>query len=294
MKILICGGKGQLGSDCTRVLSRKYDVASMGSKELDITDPAAVHQAVEEIAPDLILNCAAFTKVDECETKKDLAWGVNAEGPKNLALISGSLGLRLIHISTDYVFDGRKKVPEPYTEADDPNPLSYYGMTKLEGEKAITEATDDYIILRTAWLYGIQGHNFLKTILKLALGDPKGTISVVNDQFGSPTWSYRLAQQIMKLIEIRGGGTYHASSDGYCTWYELATAFLEKIGISHSIIPCTTEEYPLPAVRPVNSILENQRLNHAKANVMGHWKDGLDQFVLKSKGRLLEEGRDQL
>ncbi len=291
MKILICGGKGQLGSDCTRVLGGKYDVASLGSKELDITDPAAVHEAVQENAPDLILNCAAFTKVDECEIRKDLAWRVNAEGPRNLAHIAGSLGLRLIHISTDYVFDGRKKVPEPYTEADDPTPLSYYGTTKLEGEKAITEATDDYIILRTAWLYGIRGHNFLKTILRSVLKDSGRGIRVVDDQFGSPTWSSNLARQIMRLIETRGKGIYHASSEGYCTWYELASCFLMKMGISHAISRCSTEEFHLPAIRPVNSILENQRLKTEGANVMDHWKDSLDQFVLKFKNRLLEEAK---
>lgn len=289
MKILICGGKGQLGNDCTQVLRGRHEVVTLGSRELDITNLTAVKKAVKNAAPDLILNCAAFTKVDECETKKDVAWGVNVEGPKNLAVTAGGLGIQMIHISTDYVFDGKKKVPEAYTEGDEPNPLSYYGKTKLEGEEAIRNEADSHIILRTAWLYGIRGQNFLKTILRLTLRDRDKEIKVVNDQFGSPTWSYRLAQQIMKLMDINGKGTYHATAEGYCSWYELATSFLEKMGMPNSITPCTTEEHPLPALRPMNSILENQRLKGAGANIMSHWRDDLDQFVSEFKDRLQRE-----
>lgn len=279
MKIVITGGRGQLGSDCRQVLERSFEVVSFGSKDLDITDGKAVDQMMENTTPEVILNCAAFTQVDECETKKDLAWKVNVEGPTNLAAAAKKQGALLIHISTDYVFDGRKRVPEPYTEMDDANPVSHYGVTKYEAERAIQNRTDNHLILRTAWLYGIRGHNFLKTMLSLALKNPKREIKVVNDQFGSPTWSFRLALQIEKLMEVEGRGTYHATSQGYCTWYELATHFLGKMDVPHCFVPCTTDEYPTPASRPINSILENHRLKEAGVDLMEEWRNDLEQFV---------------
>ena len=289
MKIVILGGKGQLGSDCTKVLNETHDVMSVDLDELDITDISKVVAAAGNFGADVIVNCAAFTRVDDCETEKDLACKVNIEGPGNLAVAAKNQGAQLIHISTDYVFDGRKRVPEVYIEKDDPNPISYYGVTKLAAEEAIRRITDNHIILRTAWLYGIQGQNFLKTVLRLALNDPKREIKVVSDQFGSPTWSYRLAQQIAKLIESGGNGTYHATSEGYATWYELATDFLDKMGVHHSFVPCTTKEYPTPATRPMNSILENKRLKEAGINLMQGWKSDLAEFVLRFRDRLIKE-----
>ncbi|MBL7205820.1 MAG: dTDP-4-dehydrorhamnose reductase [Desulfobacteraceae bacterium] len=293
MKIVILGGKGQLGSDCTKVLNEIYDIMSVDLDELDITDISQVEAAAGNFGADVIVNCAAFTRVDDCETEKELACKVNVEGPGNLAVAAKNQGAQLIHISTDYVFDGRKKAPEPYTEKDAPNPISYYGVTKLAAEEAIRRITDNHIILRTAWLYGIQGQNFLKTMLTLALRDPQREIKIVNDQFGSPTWSYRLALQIAKLIESRGNGTYHATSEGYCTWYGLATYFLGKMGVPHSFVPCTTEEYPTPAARPMNSILENQRLKKAGINLMQGWKSDLEEFVSRFRDRLINETREE-
>ncbi len=278
-----------MGSDCQQVLERRFEVVSLGSRDLDIADMTAVDKMIRDLMPETILNCAAFTRVDECETKRDLAWKVNVEGPTNLAAAAKKQGARLIHISTDYVFDGSKKVPEPYTEADDENPVSYYGVTKYEAEEAIRRTTDDHMILRTAWMYGIRGRNFLKTILRLALRDPQGEIRVVNDQFGSPTWSFRLALQIEKLIDVKGQGTYHATSQGYCTWYELATCFLDKMGVPHLLVPYTTEQYPALAKRPVNSILENQRLKEAGVDLMAEWTSDLDQFISAFRERLISE-----
>ena len=290
MKIMITGGTGQLGGDCVEVLEQRYEIVSLGSKDLDITSRTAVERLIREIAPQFILNCAAFTKVDDCETKRDLAQKVNVEGPRNLGAAAKIQGAQLIHISTDYVFDGTKKVPESYTEQDGTNPISYYGVTKLEAEEAVRKETDNHMIFRTAWMYGIRGQNFLKTMLRLALGDPEREIKVVGDQFGSPTWSYRLAQQIAKMIESGGQGTYHATSEGYCTWYELATGFLDKMGVPHSFTPCTTEEYPTPAARPMNSILENQRLKEAGLNVMEDWQNDVSEFIHRFKDRLIKEG----
>jgi dTDP-4-dehydrorhamnose reductase len=294
MKIVILGGEGQLGSDCVEVLEQQYEIVSLGSKDLDITSKPAVERLIEEIAPQFILNCAAYTKVDDCETKRDLAQKVNVEGPRNLGAAAKKQGAQLIHISTDYVFDGTKKVPEPYTEKDETNPISYYGVTKLEAEEAVRGTTDNHMIFRTAWMYGIRGQNFLKTMLRLALSDPEREIKVVGDQFGSPTWSYRLAQQIARLIESGGQGTYHATSEGYGTWYELATEFLDKMGVPHCFAPCTTKEYPTPAARPTNSILENQRLKEAGLNLMEDWQDDLGEFVLRFKDRLINEASEGL
>lgn len=289
MRILICGGKGQLGTDCRAVLCRTHEVRAVDLDEMDISDPLQVERYVADFRPDVIVNCAAYTAVDACETYTDLAWKVNAEGPGNLAMAGQRRHARLIHISTDYVFDGKKAPPEPYVETDATGPASCYGKTKLAGETAVKDATDHYMILRTAWLYGIGGPNFLKTMLRLALRDPERDIRVVNDQFGSPTWSYRLALQIEKLIETGGQGIYHATSEGYGTWYELAVAFLDRMGVPHCVIPCTTSEYPTPAQRPRNSILENRRLKKSGINVMQDWQSDLGQFVLEFKDRLIAE-----
>jgi len=289
MKIMITGVRGQLGADCTRVLNETHEVMAIDPEELDITRLSDVEMMVKDFTPDIILNCAAYTMVDNCETEKELAWKVNVTGPENLAQSVAKHGGRLIHISSDYVFDGRKKVPEPYVEEDEPHPLSYYGKTKHESEKVIRQTTNSHMILRTAWMYGVNGHNFLKTMLKLALENPNNKIKVVNDQFGSPTWSHRLALQIARIIDANGQGTYHATAEGYCTWYELASYFLEKMEVPHTVIPCTSEEYLMPATRPKNSILENRHLKEKSINIMKHWQDDLDQFVNDFKERLLSE-----
>lgn len=293
MKILITGGSGQLGQDCRQILRRDNRVVSLGSSELDITRQDAVHQIVSELMPEIILNCAAFNRVDECESRKSLAQRVNVEGPRNLANTARKTGAKLIHISSDYVFDGTKPVPESYIEADLPNPISFYGETKWAGEKAVREGSDNHMIVRTAWLYGLGGQNFLKTILRLVSGDPKREFKVVNDQFGSPTWSYRLGLQVEQLINADGRGTYHATSEEYCTWYELAVEFLEKMGVSHCIVPCTSEDYPRPARRPLNSILENHRLKTAGLNRMKPWKADLAEFISRSGKRLISEAGER-
>ncbi|MBW2047452.1 MAG: dTDP-4-dehydrorhamnose reductase [Deltaproteobacteria bacterium] len=289
MRVMILGGDGQLGSDCTLVLRGSHRVLSVDLPDLDITDLPAVKGVVRNFRPHVMVNCAAFTRVDECETRRDLACRVNVDGPANLAEAAKEGGAILIHVSTDYVFDGRKQVPEAYTEEEIPEPASYYGETKLKAEEAVRRITDDHMIVRTAWLYGIRGHNFLKTMLRLARQDPHREIRVVNDQFGSPTWSYRLALQIVRLIESGGRGTYHATSEGCCTWYELATRFLDTMGIRHFLVPCTTDEYPTPATRPMNSILENRRLKRQGINVMRDWKKDLEEFVSRFRDRLIRE-----
>jgi len=289
MKILIAGGKGQLGTDCVRVFRETHEVMAIDLDELDITKLSGVESLVQRFVPNIIINCAAYTQVDNCEIEKDLAWNANVKGTENLARSVEKHGGRLIHISTDYVFDGRKRVPEPYVETDEPNPVSYYGKTKYESEKAVRSADDRHVILRTAWMYGLNGHNFLKTMLKLALKNPEDEIRVVADQYGSPTWSYRLALQIARIIDTDAGGIYHATAEGHCTWFELAEYFLKKMGVPHTIVPCTSNEYPTPAKRPINSILENRHLKEKGINIMAPWQDDLDQFVSSFGERLIDE-----
>jgi len=289
MKILIAGGKGQLGTDCVRVFRETHEVMAIDLDELDITKLSGVESLVQRFVPNIIINCAAYTQVDNCEIEKDLAWNANVKGTENLTRSVEKHGGRLIHISTDYVFDGRKRVPEPYVETDEPNPVSYYGKTKYESEKAVRSADDRHVILRTAWMYGLNGHNFLKTMLKLALKNPEDEIRVVADQYGSPTWSYRLALQIARIIDTDAGGIYHATAEGHCTWFELAEYFLKKMGVPHTIVPCTSNEYPTPAKRPINSILENRHLKEKGINIMAHWQDDLDQFVSSFGERLIDE-----
>lgn len=281
-----------MGTDCHIVLGRRHEVRSVDLDELDIADPSRVENETAAFGPDVMVNCAAYTAVDACETQYDLARQINAEGPGNLAMAAERHGARLVHVSTDYVFDGSKMPPEPYVETDDPHPVSCYGKTKLAGEEAVKEATDDYMIVRTAWLYGVGGPNFLKTMLRLALKGPTRKISVVNDQFGSPTWSYRLALQIETLIQARGEGVYHATSEGYGTWYELAVEFLDRMGVPHCVVPCTTVQYPTPAARPMNSILENRRLKEAGINLMQDWRRDVAAFVAAFKDRLIIEAKE--
>jgi len=293
MKVLICGKSGQLGSDCEQALRQKFEVIAPDEKEFNITNKEAVEEIALSILPDVILNCAAYTMVDACETERELAWNINVKGPENLARAASKCGAGIIHISSDYVFDGKKRPPESYKEDDETGPLSYYGITKLESELAVRKLTDKHIIIRTAWVYGINGRNFLKTMLRLSFNNPEKTLKVVNDQYGSPTWSYRLAEQIGRLIEVNAAGTYHASSEGYCTWYELAKYFLEKIDVRYNLLPCSTDEYPTPAARPKNSILENSRLREENINLMQDWRKEVDTFVINFKERLIKEARGQ-
>lgn len=288
-KLLICGSSGQLGSDAVRVMGDTYELLALNEHELDITRIPDLEDVISSFRPDIILNCAAYTHVDACETEKERARDVNAGGPANISQCVKKHGGTLVHISTDYVFDGTKEPPAPYTEEDETSPLSCYGSTKHEGEAAVRESGIRHMIIRTAWLYGISGKNFLKTILGLVMKRPEQSLKIIHDQYGSPTWSFDLALQIERMVQARCSGTYHATSERHCTWYEFADHFLSRMDVEYSITPCTTEEYPTPAVRPRNSILENSRLNQEGINIMPDWKTGLERFVDTYKTQLLEE-----
>lgn len=279
MKILLTGAKGQLGSECKEVMKSDYEIIDTDLEEFDITSWDNVILTISQLSPDIILNCAAFTNVDECETKKKESERINVEGPRNLAQGAARYEKLIVHISSDFVFGGRKRLPQPYFEDDPMSPLSFYGVTKMESETAVKQNTFNYILIRTGWLYGIRGDNFIKRILALALQKDRESLRVVNDQFGSPTWSHRLAQQIKVLIDKGKEGVYHATSEGYCSRYEWVRYVLERMDIKIPVLPCTSDEYPTPAKRPANSILENRQLKTEGLNIMPSWQKDLDTFL---------------
>ncbi|MBW2004946.1 MAG: dTDP-4-dehydrorhamnose reductase [Deltaproteobacteria bacterium] len=292
MRILLTGSSGQLGSECKDVLKDDYEIISPNKEELDITSWDKAIMSIDQLSPDIILNCAAFTNVDECEKEKKLAERINVEGPRNLAQGAARYDKIIVHISSDLIFNGRKRLPQPYFEDDPTSPLSRYGLTKMESEMAVKQNTPHYIIIRAGWVYGVKGDSFLKQILQLAMKKEQKSIYVVNDQIGSPTWSYRLAQQIKVLIDNRKEGVYHATSEGYCSRYEWAKYFLEKMEITIPVLPCASEKYPTPAIRPLNSILENRQLKIEGLNIMPNWQKDLDIFI-DNYGEMLLKGEEE-
>ena len=294
MKILITGARGQLGRDCQAVLSPKHEIIATDLPEFDASDANQVRDHIAAVRPNVILNCAAFTRVDDCETQSALAFRVNAEVPRLLAAGARVLGAHLVQISTDYVFDGARPVPQAYAENDAPHPLSVYGSSKLAGEKAVSASGARCAILRTAWLYGRHGGNFPKTMLRLALAQPEQIRRVISEQYGSPTWSWRLAEQVLAVIEAGAVGVVHATAAGHTSWFGFASAFLAAMQVPHQLAPCGIADYPTPARRPVNSILKNVRLPAAGVNVMRPWEADLAEFVARYRSELLEEARAAL
>jgi dTDP-4-dehydrorhamnose reductase len=292
MKILIIGSKGQLGADCCALLAADNEINGCDIPKVDISNKESVDTYLDEMQPEVIVNCAAYTAVDGCESDLELSWKVNAEGPKYLAQGAERLGSRLIQVSTDYIFDGNRAAPDSYFESDSPNPLSQYGKSKLAGEEAVIQYSSNHVILRTAWLYSATGKNFLKTILKLVTQDPDRELKVVNDQYGSLTWSYTLALQIQKILHSDLTGVAHTTSEGYSTWYEAACYFLDTMKVPYKMRPCTTAEYPTPAHRPANSILENKVLKEAGISVFVDWKEDINTFVNRYREQLLAEAKE--
>ena len=278
MNILLMGAKGQLGIDLTSALSHDHAVTPWDVDELDITDLNAVIKAVRSLNPDLILNAAAYTDVDGCESHGELAYRVNAIGPRNLALGALEAGAGILHISTDFVFDGEKQTP--YLEFDRPNPQSVYGKSKLAGEQAIREVTPRHYILRTAWLYGHNGHNFVKTMLRLA--GERDTISVVDDQVGTPTTTADLIDAITAVIGTPAYGTYHATCEGACSWYDFAAAIFRYAGVSVKVEPTSTEALGRPAKRPAYSVLDNFMLKNQLHVTLRDWESALCAYMKNS------------
>ncbi len=275
MKILITGSNGMLGHDLEEVLKDKHELVLTTSKTLDITDKDKTMEIIKENNPDIVINSAAYTDVDGCETNQDLAYSVNGEGVRNLALACREIDCPLVHVSTDYVFDGSAR--EPIAENGEIGPISVYGKSKLEGEQAIQEILDKYFIIRTAWLYGINGKNFPKTMLELAKNHSE--ITVVYDEVGTPTYTPDLAYGISQLIETDYYGIYHLTNSGYCSWCEFARYIFEIAGSDVNVIPVTASEFSRPAPRPSYSVLKNEKWIENGFKPLRDYKEAIKEYI---------------
>lgn len=276
MKILVTGVKGQLGYDVVKELNgRGIETAGVDIEEMDITDPSSVDRVIKEAAPDAVIHCAAFTAVDAAEENEALCRRVNAEGPRNIAKVCRELDIKMIQISTDYVFGGEGT--QFWKPEDACDPQSVYGQTKYEGELAVREILDKYFIVRIAWVFGINGKNFVKTMLNLA--KTHDTIRVVNDQFGSPTYTYDLAKLLADMVVTDKYGVYHATNEGICSWYEFACTIFKEAGVDVKVVPVTTAEYAARAKRPANSRMDNNKLTENGFHKLPAWQDALARYV---------------
>ncbi len=292
MKVLVTGAKGQLGSDLApRLKAAGFDALCLGSPELDISSWEAVSSVVKKERPGIIINAAAYTKVDLAEKEKERAFAVNEGGAANLARAAKAAGAKLIHVSTDFVFDGAS--PVPYTEEAGTNPLSAYGASKLAGEQAIAVESKEYVIVRTSWLYGTTGHNFVKTILRLA--SERESLRIVYDQVGSPTWSADLADVLTNIARSvsngeRPWGIYHYANEGVASWYDFALAVCEEAGAlgmplkCSSVEPILTVEYPTPAKRPAFSVMDKAKIKKTFNLKVPHWRASLRSMLKELHG----------
>jgi dTDP-4-dehydrorhamnose reductase len=273
-KLLITGANGQLGIAVNQILAGQYEMVNTDVAELDITDIVAVQKLVQEVKPYALINCAAHTAVDRCESEVEAAYRINALGPRNLAIATAEIGAKLVHISTDYVFDGTAGIA--YTEFDPPCPASVYGASKLAGEGFVKDFARRYFILRTAWLYG-EGKNFVGTMLRLA--EEKDTVAVVDDQIGSPTSALEVARAIGWLLPTDNFGLYHATCAGECSWADFAAAIFRRAGKQTQVKRISTAEYPTPARRPAYSVLRNYMLELCGGYCFADWQKALEEYL---------------
>lgn len=285
-KIMLIAANGQLGTEVAKLLEREgqqkgIELELFTSGMLDIADHLKLNHVLLQLKPSVIINCAAYTKVDQAEEEPELAYRVNALGPKNLALGAEAVGAKLVHISTDYVFDGagiwRDNQLIPYQETDTTNPINVYGKTKLAGEEFVKNLCSRFFILRTAWLYGEKGPNFVKTILEAA--KTKNQLQVVDDQFGCPTNAKDLAEVILTLVDTEAYGLYHCTGKGSCSWFEFARKIVTLSGAKAIVEPISSDQLARRALRPKYSILDNQRLEAVLGRSMPHWEKSLEAFI---------------
>lgn len=271
------GVKGQLGFDVMQELNQRgIEAVGTDVEEMDITDKKAVEDVLLSEKPDGVIHCAAYTAVDGAEDNEELCRNINAEGTKNIAEICRKLNCKMMYISTDYVFDGQGV--RPWEPDDNRHPLNVYGLTKCEGEEAVEKLLDKYFIVRIAWVFGLNGNNFIKTMLRL--GKTKDRLTVVSDQIGSPTYTYDLARLLVDMIQTEEYGKYHATNEGLCSWYEFACEIFHQAGISVEVKPVTSEEYPAKAKRPFNSRMNKDKLEERGFQRLPDWKDALHRYLL--------------
>jgi dTDP-4-dehydrorhamnose reductase len=283
LKILLTGITGQLGSELENILSKEWKMIPVSRKEMDLSNESTIRSIIRDKKPDLIINPAAYTEVDRAENEKRLAFAINEKAPRIIAEEAKALHIPLIHFSTDFVFDGKKSTP--YLETDRPSPKSVYGLSKLEGEKAIQEVDGDYLIFRTAWVYSRKGNNFRNTIRRLAKKHPE--LNIINDQVGSPTTTTYISLVLKKVIELLYRekeipfedfkGIYHLTCGGICSWYDFAEVIIKDL-FQHEVGHCTlnpigTKDYPTAATRPQYSVLNNQKLKQIFGLEQKQWHD---------------------
>ena len=280
MKVLVTGVNGQLGFDVVKELEIKgHQAHGTVRSDFDLTNEDDVQSYIQKIKPEAIIHCAAYTNVDQAETDRDTAYKVNALGTKFLAQAANEINAKMVYVSTDYVFDGSAN--EPY-EVDHPTkPLGVYGETKLAGEEFLKTILEQYFIVRTAWVYGANGNNFVKTMLRL--GKERGEVGVVADQVGSPTYTVDLASFLVELVESEQYGIYHASNNGICSWYEFAVEIFNQAGLQVKVNPLTTDQYPRPAARPKYSVLSKKKLIEKGFTPLRKWQEALADYLKEIK-----------
>lgn len=280
MKILVTGASGQLGYDVCRELDRHgMENLGLSSKDMDITDIDATSKVIKAYMPDAVIHCAAYTMVDKAEEERERCWAVNAEGTRNIASVCRELDIKLLYISTDYVFPGAGD--HFYRTDDDTAPCNVYGASKLAGENAVKELLDRFFIVRTSWVFGENGGNFVKTMLRLS--QTRDSVEVVSDQIGSPTYTAHLAPLLCDMINSNRFGIYHATNEGVCSRAELAREVFRLAGKSTSVIPVLSSRYPCAAVRPLNSRLDKSELSKAGFRRLPDWHTALAEYISKIK-----------
>lgn len=284
MRVLVTGAKGQLGTDLMNELNRQgLEAIGVDIEEMDITDAESCRRVISREKPDAVIHCAAYTAVDAAEDNVELCSRINGQGTRNVAQACREQGIKLMYISTDYVFDGQGTRP---WEPDDPrDPLNVYGETKYQGELAVEELLDQYFTVRIAWVFGLAGKNFIKTMLRL--GQERGAVSVVDDQIGSPTYTYDLARLLVDMIQTDRYGRYHATNEGICSWYEFACEIFRQAGMDQvQVTPVSSQQFAAKAKRPSNSRMSKEKLSDNGFVRLPDWKDALGRYL-----KVLEQSR---
>ena len=276
MKVLVTGTKGQLGYDVVNELEKRgHTAVAVDIEEMDITDAVSVERVIAEAEVEAVIHCAAYTAVDAAEDNVEICRRVNAEGTENIAKVCKKLDLKMIYISTDYVFDGEGE--RPWEPDDERHPLNVYGQTKYEGELAVEKYLEKYFIVRIAWVFGVNGKNFIKTMLKLS--ETHEELNVVDDQVGSPTYTYDLAVLLVDMVESDKYGRYHATNEGLCTWYEFAKEIFRQAGVEVKVNPVTSDMFPAKAKRPKNSRMSKDKLDANGFHRLPTWQDALERYL---------------
>lgn len=272
MKVLVTGYNGQLGYDVVKRLEANgIECKGTTRNDFKLTNKASVIEYINSYNPEVVVHCAAYTAVDKAEDERELCFDINVNGTRYIAEACKEIGAKMVYISTDYVFDGKGN--KPFEVTDTPNPINYYGQTKYEGELEVQKLLEQYFIIRISWVFGSNGNNFVKTMLRL--GRERSELNVVNDQFGSPTYTYDLSKLIVDMIYTEKYGVYHATNEGYCSWYEFAIVIFKIAGIDIKVKPIKTEDYPMKAKRPKNSRLSEDCTKNQEFDCLPDWKDAV-------------------